>query len=141
MNRLRARIAELETENRRLRLLIPLTMEEADEALKNAEPVPMDDAEIDRILDNIRRREERIARGEPDLSQSQRLALIRDKLQEIVCTEPPDDGVVLLSSDGPTRQPTPEERARGWKGEVYVHDHFSPLGDALMELWELVNDA
>jgi hypothetical protein len=70
-----------------------------------------------------------------------KLALIRTKLQEIVCVVPPDDGVVLLSQDGPCREPTAEERARGWTGQVYVHEHFSPLGDALMELWELAQES
>lgn len=60
-------------------------------------------------------------------------AAIRAKLQEIVCTEDPDKGVVLLSQDGPCHTEV-------WGGkpvQVYDHEHFSPLGDALIELWEL----
>lgn len=54
-------------------------------------------------------------------------------LHEIVCTEPPDDGVVLLSNDSPC----------DWDAEhkiyVYDHDHFSPLGDALMKLYRVLS--
>jgi hypothetical protein len=67
------------------------------------------------------------------MTPEERLTLIREKLQHIVCTEPPDDGVVLLSHDGPTHR----EMWDGRMIEVYDHVHFSPLGDALIELWEL----
>lgn len=50
-----------------------------------------------------------------------------DCLKRIVCTEEPDAGVVLLSNDGPC---TFHEGV----GQVYDHEYFSPLGDALMEL-------
>ena len=56
---------------------------------------------------------------------------IRTKLESIVCTKKPDDGVVLLSYEGTTTY-DPE-----LKIQVYDHDHFSPLGDALIELYEL----
>lgn len=59
------------------------------------------------------------------------LDLIRKKLECVVCTKHPDDGVVLLSEHGPTTY-DPE-----LKIQVYDHDHFSPLGDALIELYEL----
>lgn len=59
------------------------------------------------------------------------LELIRDKLKTIVCTEGCDRGVVLLSNDGPTHYDAET------KCEVYDHENFSPLGDALIELWEL----
>lgn len=58
----------------------------------------------------------------------QRLTTARKQLEQIVCTEHPDDGVVLLSNDGPCH----------WDAEagcqVYDHEHFSPLGDALIAL-------
>ena len=49
-------------------------------------------------------------------------------LETIVCTEPPDDGVVLLSNDSPCHY-DPEHKI-----QVYDHEHFSPLGDALIAL-------
>lgn len=65
------------------------------------------------------------------------LAALREtakrKLREIVCVEEPDDGVILLSTDSPMRFD------RTYRRDVYVHDHFSPLGDALIELWKLLD--
>lgn len=52
----------------------------------------------------------------------------RQCLARIVCTTPPDDGVVLLSNEGPCHYDAEQ------KCQVYDHEHFSPLGDALMEL-------
>lgn len=60
-----------------------------------------------------------------------RLAKIREKLEDVVCTKSPDTGLVLLSVDGPT---TYDPRLGI---QVYVHEYFSPLGDALIELYEL----
>jgi hypothetical protein len=54
----------------------------------------------------------------------------KDRLGKIVCTEGDDKGVVLLSSDGPTKH-DPKVN-----GQVYIHEHFSPLGDALIEAFE-----
>lgn len=64
-----------------------------------------------------------------------RLAMIRTKLESVVCTEDPDRGVVLLSQDGPTHT----EIVAGKPLQVYNHEHFSPLGDALIELWKLTD--
>jgi hypothetical protein len=58
------------------------------------------------------------------------LADVRSKLETIVCTKDPDMGVVLLSDDGPTVR-DPET---GF--QTYKHEHFSPLGDALIEAWK-----
>jgi hypothetical protein len=66
-----------------------------------------------------------------ELAATQRLLAVRSKLQEIVETEGIDKGVVLLSHDGPTHW---DEQA---KCHVYEHENFSPLGDALIELYEL----
>jgi hypothetical protein len=49
-------------------------------------------------------------------------------LEEIVCTVPPDDGVILLSGDSPS------EWDESIGCHVYKHEHFSPLGDALISL-------
>ncbi len=60
------------------------------------------------------------------------LRVAREKLAEIVVTDGIDKGVVLLSCDGPTHY-DPEV-----KGQVYDHENFSPLGDALIDLWSVV---
>lgn len=60
-------------------------------------------ADIVDVVNECRRSKSQLAslaaeveRYKAALNESQR------KLKEIVCTEPPDDGVVLLSNDGPT---------------------------------------
>lgn len=62
-----------------------------------------------------------------------RLQEVRDKLEEIVCTKPPDDGVILLSDEGASHYD------ENLKCHVYDHQHFSPLGDALMAAWKLTD--
>lgn len=72
------------------------------------------------------------AEAERDVAVS-RLAAVRAALEQIVDTTEPDKGVILLSDDSPTH---PEE----WQGrtvQVYDHENFSPLGDALIKAWEL----
>jgi len=63
----------------------------------------------------------------------------KEMLGKIVCTEGIDMGVVLLNNDGPTHF----EKTMTTEGErtvqVYDHMYFSPLGDALIELWEEMN--
>jgi hypothetical protein len=53
-------------------------------------------------------------------------------LETIVCTVPPDEGVVMLSYEGPSH----------WDDElgcsVYDHEYFSPLGDALIKLHDVL---
>lgn len=71
------------------------------------------------------------------MTDRQRIAAIRAKLEEIVCTIDPDKGVVLLSQDGPCH----EEIWDGKPVQVYNHEHFSPLGDALIELWKMTDPA
>jgi hypothetical protein len=60
------------------------------------------------------------------------LRRVRAKLEEAVCTEGCDKGVVLLSEHGPTH----EELWDGKPVQVYDHEYFSPLGDALIAAWE-----
>jgi hypothetical protein len=60
------------------------------------------------------------------------LDLARRKLEEIVCTVGQDRGVVLLSNDGPTHYDAEQ------KCQVYDHENFSPLGDALIELHDML---
>lgn len=60
------------------------------------------------------------------------LELLLKKLNEIVVTEGVDKGVILLSSESPTHW---DEEAQCY---VYEHDYFSPLGDALIELYEML---
>lgn len=85
----------------------------------------------------------------------QRLSSIKALLESAVCTEGCDKGVVMLSQDGPTH---PEKikcpvchddpdvlacKRCGGTGratiQVYDHEHFSPLGDALIAAWEKCN--
>jgi hypothetical protein len=63
-------------------------------------------------------------------SQHLRAAIVkaREQLEAIVCTEGCDSGVILVSWESPTRYDN-ELRA-----QVYLHEHFSPLGDALIAL-------
>lgn len=77
-----------------------------------------------------------IGHGEAEIERTEMKALaqlreIRDKLASIVCTEGCDKGVVMLSDDGPCHYDA------ALKCQVYDHDYFSPLGDALIEVWEL----
>lgn len=60
---------------------------------------------------------------------NERLAAAESVLHEIVCTEPPDDGVVLLSNESTCHLNTEHNC------QEYDHVHFSPLGDALMKLY------
>ena len=60
------------------------------------------------------------------------LDLARRKLEEIVCTVGQDRGVVMLSNDGPTHYDAEQ------KCQVYDHENFSPLGDALIELHDML---
>lgn len=57
---------------------------------------------------------------------------VRRILETAVVTEGCDKGVVLLSYEGSTH---PEEVA-GRVVQVYDHEFFSPLGDALIAAWE-----
>lgn len=65
-----------------------------------------------------------------------RLAAIREKLEQIVCVKEPDAGVVLLSSESPMH----ETIIDGERYQTYSMDHFSPLGDALIEVWQLTQE-
>jgi len=68
-----------------------------------------------------------------EISDHQKLpSKISEKLKEIVCTEGCDKGVVMLSSEGPVHY---DEEL---KGQVYDHEFFSPLGDALIEIYHMV---
>lgn len=64
----------------------------------------------------------------------ERLSEIVRKLGDIVETSGVDKGCVLLSEDSPTH---PETMPDGKVIEVYDHENFSPLGDALVELFEI----
>jgi len=57
---------------------------------------------------------------------------IIEKMKKIVCTEGVDKGVVFLSDHGPTKYDSE------LKANVYVHEYFSPLGDALIEVYEMI---
>lgn len=70
------------------------------------------------------------------MTDTEKLEKIRAILENCVCTEGVDKGVILLSNDGPCH---PEV----WNGktvQVYNHDYFSPLGDALIEAWHIATE-
>ena len=60
----------------------------------------------------------------------QQLTESRESLKQIVCTEGQDRGLVLQDHESPTKY------NEVLKFHVYEHDNFSPLGDALISLWE-----
>lgn len=78
------------------------------------------------------RREGEAAQSVDELRR--RLAAIRDALAKIVISEGEDAGVILLSSDSTTHY------AEQAKGQVYDHENFSPLGDALVNLARLAEE-
>ena len=63
------------------------------------------------------------------------LKSLREKLDTIAVTEGIDAGVILLSSESPTHT-----HASG-RFVVYGHTNFSPLGDAMVELAEMIRSA
>lgn len=71
------------------------------------------------------------AKTEREIALEERIQQIAEALEQIVCTEGEDAGVVLLSNEGPTHY------SEALKCEVYDHDYFSPLGDALIAAWKL----
>ena len=58
----------------------------------------------------------------------------RELLEAVVCTVEPDKGVVLVDHESATYWC---HEANAW---IYKHEHFSPLGDALIELHEKLKD-
>ena len=64
---------------------------------------------------------------------NQRIVLIRQKLEEVVCPEGDDAGVILKSSESPTHV----EEINGRRVVVYDKAYFSELGEALVELHKL----
>lgn len=74
--------------------------------------------------------DQQVAMARYCIEASKCLSEARAMLEKIVCVEHPDDGVVMLSEDGPTHY-DPESKC-----QVYDHEHFSPLGDALIALHE-----
>lgn len=70
---------------------------------------------------------------EAGIPPDDRLSKIAAILETAVCTEGIDKGVILLSNDGPTHH----ESVDGRTIQVYDHEYFSPLGDALIAAWHL----
>lgn len=86
----------------------------------------------------VRQRERDLTKRVVELQQraeaaETRVAEAAKKLEAIVCVAEPDRGVVLLSYDGPTHCDPAA------KCQVYDHQNFSPLGDALIELHDLLS--
>lgn len=63
-----------------------------------------------------------------------KLAIATAKLEKIVCTAGCDRGVICLSHESPTHT----EIINGTPMTVYDHENFSPLGDALVELHDVL---
>jgi len=74
------------------------------------------------------------AGGSGDGEELRRLKAAREALEKIVCTEGVDRGLILVDHESPTRYDAE------MKCQVYVHENFSPLGDALIALWDLLAD-
>lgn len=64
----------------------------------------------------------------------EQIAEARVLLESIVCVKDPDKGVVLVDHESSTYWC---QKRRAW---VYKYEHFSPLGDALIELHEKLKD-
>lgn len=62
-----------------------------------------------------------------------RLTQIREAIEKIAVTKGEDSGVILLSDESPTKWD--EQR----KVNVYRHEHFSPLGDAMVALYRMTD--
>ena len=84
-------------------------------------------AYIERLCCQIDELEERWHRA------NQRIVLIRQQLEEIVCPEGDDAGVILKSSESPTHV----EEINGRRVMVYDNEYFSELGAALVKLHAL----
>lgn len=67
---------------------------------------------------------------------NEKVAKAKELLEKIVCTEGEDAGVIWLSDHSPTHAHT---LANGRTIRVYDHEYFSPLGDALVGLWKVLN--
>jgi len=89
------------------------------------EQYPSDDPHLQCAFE-IHTLEQRIA----VLEAQQRAAV--EMLEQIVATDETDRGVVLLSSEGSATF-DPQLNCM-----VYDCEHFSPLGDALIALWEFL---
>lgn len=72
--------------------------------------------------------EQQVAMARYCIEASSVISKAVNDLEKIVCTKEPDDGVVLLSNEAPSHY----DAEAG--GHVYDHEHFSPLGDALIAL-------
>mgnify|MGYP006908255373 CR=1 FL=1 len=68
------------------------------------------------------------------MTTDERMDAIRSAIEEIVIPDGEDAGVILLSSESPTRYDPDLKR------HVYLHENFSPLGDALVSLWKMTQE-
>ena len=64
----------------------------------------------------------------------EKIRKIREAVEDVVVTKGEDKGVVLMSIASPTVYN--EEL----KCQVYIHDNFSPLGDALVKIHEMCKE-
>ncbi len=100
------------------------------------EPTPLEG--IDQLVDeaeDLVRRECKILMDEQSAERAglrKRLASAIEKLETIVVPDGVDAGVIWLSQESPTHYDAE------LKGQVYEHENFSPLGDALVELHQIL---
>ena len=78
--------------------------------------------------------EERAARLADDDTDRALLRAAITLLEEIVCVIGDDRGVVLMSNDSPTHYDA------AVRCQVYDHENFSPLGDALIRLHDKLRE-
>lgn len=103
---------------------------------ESALPIPFDASRV-----NVLRGKSLLAPTGQDIRElcrmldwcEERFLSIREKIEEAVCTEGCDKGVVMLSQDGPTHYDSE------LKCQVYDHEFFSPLGDALIAIHDLTD--
>lgn len=69
-----------------------------------------------------------------ELTLTRQLDKARKLLEKIVITEGKDAGVIMLSNESSVSQQLVDGVAEPIM--VYDHEFFSPLGDALMEVWQ-----
>jgi hypothetical protein len=68
-------------------------------------------------------------------SAERKLKAARDALGQIVCTEGVDRGLVMVDHESRTTYDAE------LKYQVYVCENFSPLGDALIALWDVLQSS
>lgn len=89
---------------------------------------------IERLCYQIDEVEERWLAAERNRQTAEKkLQAARKALENIVCTVGQDRGVILLDHEGRTQYD------KDLNCQVYLCENFSPLGDALIDLWKTID--